>query len=235
MDGHRDLGIGLHADGTPPIEDSEQGLIEVEGVIDLAEEGDTADDAGRDLLEVGHTARETDGLAQLVRENLDLRGTQCGPEERRDLGLLSADEGQRRTRRADVDQLNRLRLTGDLQRHRDAVEIVASDPVMTTLRGFQARLRAAADSAGLEIEPHCIKAFGRRPPCRCVTMRGHGDGVFEVSTQCPACFEWVEIFVDRDDRGRMVQDCDVCCRSMDVLVRWTEDGEPQIEVRSANG
>lgn len=69
----------------------------------------------------------------------------------------------------------------------------------------------------------------------CGTMMGHGGSVFEVSTQCPTCFEWVEIFVDQGDRGRMVQDCDVCCRPMDVLVRWTDDGEPQLEVRSANG
>ena len=65
-------------------------------------------------------------------------------------------------------------------------------------------------------------------------MRGRGGGVFEVSTQCPACFEWVEIVVDRDDRGRMVQDCDVCCRPMDVSVHWSEEDEPQISVRSAN-
>jgi hypothetical protein len=66
-------------------------------------------------------------------------------------------------------------------------------------------------------------------------MSALGGLVHEVSTQCPACFEWVEIYVDEGDRGRMVQDCDVCCRPMDVLVRWSEDGEPVIDVRSANG
>ena len=43
-----------------------------------------------------------------------------------------------------------------------------------------------------------------------------------VSTQCPACFEWVEIFVDQADEGTMVQDCDVCCRPMEATVWWGE-------------
>ena len=55
-----------------------------------------------------------------------------------------------------------------------------------------------------------------------------------VSTQCPACFEWVEIFVDQADEGTMVQDCDVCCRPMEATVRWLEDGEPHVRVVLAN-
>ena len=55
-----------------------------------------------------------------------------------------------------------------------------------------------------------------------------------VSTQCPTCFEWVDIFVDGGDSGKMVQDCDVCCRPMEVTVRWSDAGEPLIDVVSAN-
>ena len=58
--------------------------------------------------------------------------------------------------------------------------------------------------------------------------------MYAVSTQCPACFEWVEIFVDPGDSGAMVQDCDVCCRPMEATVSWTEEGEPQVRVVSAN-
>ena len=55
-----------------------------------------------------------------------------------------------------------------------------------------------------------------------------------VPTQCPSCFEWVEIFVDQADRGAMIQHCDVCCRPMEATVSWTEDGEPQVRVVSAS-
>ncbi len=58
--------------------------------------------------------------------------------------------------------------------------------------------------------------------------------MYSVSTQCPACFEWVEIFVDPDDRGTMVQDCDVCCRPMEATVQWSEHGEPIVRVVSAS-
>lgn len=30
--------------------------------------------------------------------------------------------------------------------------------------------------------------------------------------QCPYCFEFVEIFVEDDVFGSMVQDCEVCCQ-----------------------
>ena len=55
--------------------------------------------------------------------------------------------------------------------------------------------------------------------------------MIEVTVQCPACFEWVEVVVDREDRGRLVQDCDVCCRAMELSVQWSDEGEPQIQVR----
>ncbi len=54
-----------------------------------------------------------------------------------------------------------------------------------------------------------------------------------MTTQCPTCFEWVELYIDEDDRGKMIQDCDVCCRPMEIHVRRTDDGELQVDVVSA--
>jgi hypothetical protein len=46
--------------------------------------------------------------------------------------------------------------------------------------------------------------------------------------QCPYCFEWVEVYVDPDSRGEMVQDCDVCCRPWHVHVDRDDDGTPVV-------
>ncbi|MEC8194217.1 MAG: CPXCG motif-containing cysteine-rich protein [Myxococcota bacterium] len=55
----------------------------------------------------------------------------------------------------------------------------------------------------------------------------------ELRAQCPACFEWVELDVDPNDRGSMVQDCDVCCRPMEVTVHWSGSDGPWVSVRAA--
>ncbi|MDP6931594.1 MAG: CPXCG motif-containing cysteine-rich protein [Myxococcota bacterium] len=57
--------------------------------------------------------------------------------------------------------------------------------------------------------------------------------MFEVSVQCPACFQWVEISVDPGDRGVFVQDCEVCCRPMEITLAWTENSEPRVRVQPA--
>jgi hypothetical protein len=51
--------------------------------------------------------------------------------------------------------------------------------------------------------------------------------VFEV--QCPYCGEWLEIYLDPESRGEMVQDCEVCCRPWALSV--TADREDHREVR----
>lgn len=51
--------------------------------------------------------------------------------------------------------------------------------------------------------------------------------------QCPYCFEWVEIVVDPDTRGELVQDCEVCCRPWRMLVRRRRDGSPVVTVERA--
>lgn len=47
------------------------------------------------------------------------------------------------------------------------------------------------------------------------------DDVFLVS--CPYCGESLELYVEPDVRGTFVQDCEVCCQPMLVLV--IDDGE----------
>jgi hypothetical protein len=54
-----------------------------------------------------------------------------------------------------------------------------------------------------------------------------------VYVTCPYCFEALELYVDPDTRGEMVQDCDVCCRPWTVRVARGEDGELSVSVDRA--
>lgn len=58
-----------------------------------------------------------------------------------------------------------------------------------------------------------------------------------VDVQCPWCGETVELWVEPDTTGAMVQDCDVCCRPWQVQVHWGEDdaGELRPDVWVARG
>ncbi len=58
------------------------------------------------------------------------------------------------------------------------------------------------------------------------------DSQFVVT--CPYCAEEVEIYVEPDVRGSLVQDCEVCCNPW--LLRVTrEGGERWVEVSRADG
>lgn len=37
--------------------------------------------------------------------------------------------------------------------------------------------------------------------------------------QCPCCFELVEVWFEVDVQGALVQDCEVCCRPWELVVR----------------
>ena len=52
----------------------------------------------------------------------------------------------------------------------------------------------------------------------------------EVEVRCPTCFELVHVTVELGDPGPWIQDCDVCCRPIQVRVRWDEYGQPQADV-----
>ena len=45
---------------------------------------------------------------------------------------------------------------------------------------------------------------------------------------CPYCFEEVEVYVDPDTEGVLIQDCDVCCRPWTLRVSRGEEGELDI-------
>ena len=49
---------------------------------------------------------------------------------------------------------------------------------------------------------------------------------------CPYCGEMITVFVD-DSAGEQdyVEDCQVCCRPIEIRVRLDEDGVPSVEAR----
>ena len=58
------------------------------------------------------------------------------------------------------------------------------------------------------------------------------DELFPVV--CPYCGEQVDVYVEPDVRGVLIQDCEVCCNPWQLrLVR--EDGERRVEVTRADG
>ena len=54
------------------------------------------------------------------------------------------------------------------------------------------------------------------------------------TVQCPYCGEMVEIFVEADVRGTLVQDCEVCCNPWRVRVHGRGE-ERGVEVTRADG
>ena len=53
-----------------------------------------------------------------------------------------------------------------------------------------------------------------------------------ISVQCPYCFEILEILVDADTEGDLVQDCEVCCHPWQIKVRRTRTGAPEVEIEA---
>jgi hypothetical protein len=56
--------------------------------------------------------------------------------------------------------------------------------------------------------------------------------VFPVT--CPYCGEELEIYLEPDVRGTLVQDCEVCCNPWRVRVRGKGDHRT-VEIRRADG
>jgi Cysteine-rich CPXCG len=56
----------------------------------------------------------------------------------------------------------------------------------------------------------------------------------EFAVTCPYCGEQVEIFLEPDLMGTLVQDCEVCCQPWEVWVGY-EDGRRLVEVRRGDG
>jgi hypothetical protein len=58
------------------------------------------------------------------------------------------------------------------------------------------------------------------------------DEIFHVT--CPYCGEEVEIYLEPDVSGRLVQDCEVCCNPW-LLRIHSEDGDRTVDVSRADG
>jgi hypothetical protein len=54
----------------------------------------------------------------------------------------------------------------------------------------------------------------------------------ELTVDCPSCGESVTLWIDRSAGRdqRYVEDCEVCCRPMQIVVEMTEDGDASIDV-----
>lgn len=55
----------------------------------------------------------------------------------------------------------------------------------------------------------------------------------QVAVQCPYCGEVVELWVDAETAGEMVEDCAVCCRPWTVRVGRDRDGALEVTVEPA--
>ena len=51
---------------------------------------------------------------------------------------------------------------------------------------------------------------------------------------CPYCGEEIELYLEPDVRGELVQDCEVCCNPWLVRV-VTDDGDRDVQVTRADG
>jgi hypothetical protein len=58
------------------------------------------------------------------------------------------------------------------------------------------------------------------------------DDTFTVT--CPYCGEDVEVYLEPDVRGSLVQDCEVCCNPWRLRI-IVEDGERYVDVLRADG
>jgi hypothetical protein len=56
----------------------------------------------------------------------------------------------------------------------------------------------------------------------------------EFAVTCPFCGESVEIYIEPDVTGHLVQACEVCCQPWDVSVHKV-DGRRAVSVRRADG
>lgn len=54
----------------------------------------------------------------------------------------------------------------------------------------------------------------------------------EVQVQCPYCFETITLVVDASNGSpqEYVEDCEVCCKPMQILAEETEEGKWKVSV-----
>ena len=66
----------------------------------------------------------------------------------------------------------------------------------------------------------------------CEVRGGALDDTFVVT--CPYCGEQIEIYIESDLRGTLIQDCEVCCNPWRVRVTGSGD-EREVSVTRADG
>jgi hypothetical protein len=59
------------------------------------------------------------------------------------------------------------------------------------------------------------------------------ESLFVVT--CPYCGEDIEIYLEPEVRGSLVQDCEVCCNPWQLRVSADEDGERYVDISRADG
>jgi hypothetical protein len=65
-------------------------------------------------------------------------------------------------------------------------------------------------------------------------MADDNDLETTFSVSCPYCGEHLEIYIEPDVMGTLVQDCEVCCRPWQVRVGY-DGGERYVEVLRGDG
>ncbi len=56
----------------------------------------------------------------------------------------------------------------------------------------------------------------------------------DFAVTCPYCGETLEIFLEADLEGTLIQDCEVCCNPWQIEIH-DEGGHRRISVRRADG
>lgn len=51
-----------------------------------------------------------------------------------------------------------------------------------------------------------------------------------VQVQCPYCFEMVEILLDAETEGSLVQDCEVCCHPWQLTIERHRGAPSRVQV-----
>jgi hypothetical protein len=63
-----------------------------------------------------------------------------------------------------------------------------------------------------------------------------GDGVADLTAwvACPYCGEEIELAIDPGGGAAQhyIEDCEVCCRPMQLIVRWDDTGAAHVDAAS---